>query len=224
MSDNSRKTPPFGSKKSLTRFPSHSDDRRDTEGFAARREREASVKDAVKEFVAEEITGRYEGEELAERRALRPPDERFSILEQKHDELKYETEKRHDELKRDFEKRHDDLKRDTEKRHDELRDDVKGLSDKMDSSQAKLLDGQKEMLGEMLSIVKKNAEGAHLKFTAEVDVDRAEKLAEVEVKKETRLDTVDAKKTRRATIAKIVAWALGGGGVVELIHWLSQKL
>ena len=182
------------------------------------------MKDAVKEFVAEEITGRFEGEELAERRALRPPDERFSILEQKHDELKYETEKRHDDLKRDFEKRHDDLKRDTEKRHDELRSDFKGLSNKMDSSQEALLAGQKEVLTEVLSIVKKNAEGAHLKLTAELDVDRAEKIADVEVSKETRLDKIEAKKTKRAAVMKIVGWVLGGGGVAELIHWLSQKL
>jgi hypothetical protein len=44
-----------------------SQDERDAESFAARRERDG----VVKKFPDEEITGRYEGEELEERRSQR---------------------------------------------------------------------------------------------------------------------------------------------------------
>jgi len=189
-----------------------SQDERDEEGFAARREREV----VVKEFPSEEITGSYEGEELEARRSARAPDERFGRLENKHDELKHDVEKKHDELKKDV---------------SEVRSDVKGLSGQVSDMRSAVsgavgkLDGQEKLLTETLSIVKKTADHAadrnHVTFTAKVDVDRAQELAKVEVDKEQQLDTLDAKKTRRALILKGVGLAASGGGLIELLHRLG---
>src|SRR5680860_633497 len=161
MSDSNRRTPPFGTRKPRMQ----SQDERDAAGFAARRERDRDG--AVKESAGEEITGRYEGEELSERRAERPPDERFGRLEEKHDELKHDVEKKHDELKQDVR---------------EVRSDVKDLSSQVSTMQANVagavskIDGQEKLLTETLSIVKKThdreADREHVTFTATVDVDR----------------------------------------------------
>jgi hypothetical protein len=207
-----------------------SQDERDTGGFAARRERDG----AVKAFADEEITGRYEGEELDERRAARPPDERFSRLENKHDELKRDVEKRHDELKRDVKDVRTELKGEVT----EVRKDVKELSGQMAEVRKDVggangkLDGQEKLLTEVLGVVKKSAERDHVAFTAKVDVEKAHELAKVEVSKaeglalvevnkEQGLDTVAGRKVRRETLAKIVGGIVGGGGIVELLHRLG---
>ena len=189
-----------------------SQDERDAEGFAALKER-AGV---VKEFAGEEITGRYEGEELDTHRAQRPPDARFGRLEQKHDELKKHVEKKHDELKKDV---------------SDVRSDVKGLSGQVSDMRSAVsgavgkLDGQEKLLTETLSIVKKThereADRDHVTFTATVDVDRAKELAKVEVDKEEKLDTIDAKKKKRELILKGVGLIASGGGLVQLLHLLG---
>jgi hypothetical protein len=189
-----------------------SQDERDAEGFAARKERAG----AVKELAGEEITGRYEGEELSERRAQRPPDERFGRLEEKHDELKKDVEKKHDELKKDV---------------SDVRSDVKGLSGQVSDMRSAVsgavgkLDGQQALLTETLSIVKKThdreADREHVTFTATVDVDRAKELAKVEVDKEEKLDTIDAKKKKREVIVKGVGLFTSGGALIELLHRLG---
>ena len=191
-----------------------SQDERDAAGFAARRERDRDG--AVKESAGEEITGRYEGEELSDRRAERPPDERFGRLEKKHDELKQDVEKKHDELKKDV---------------SDVRSDVKGLSGQVSDMRSAVsgavgkLDGQEKLLTETLSIVKKThereADREHVTFTATVDVDRAKELAKVEVDKEEKLDTIDAKKKKRELILKGVGLTASGGGLVELLHRLG---
>ena len=189
-----------------------SQDDRDTAGFAARKERDG----VVKEFGGEDITGRYEGEELEERRAARPPDERFHRLENKHDDLKKDVEKKHDELKKDV---------------SDVRTDVKGLSGQVSDIRSAVsgavgkLDGQETLLTETLSIVKKThereADREHVTFTASIDVDRAKEIAKVEVDKEEKLDTIDAKKKKRELILKGVGLIASGGGVVELLHLLG---
>ena len=156
MSDSSRRTPPFGTKKPRMQ----SQDERDAKGFAARKERDG----AVKEVAGEEITGRYEGEELSERRAQRPPDERFGRLEEKHDELKKDVEKKHDELKKDVR---------------DVRSDVKTLSGNVSDMRSAVsgavgkLEGQEKLLIETLSIVKqthdREADREHVTFTATVE-------------------------------------------------------
>ena len=228
MSDRSRRTPPFETKKPRMQ----SQDERDADGFAARRERDRDG--AVKEPANEEVTGRYEGEELEEHRRKREPDERFSRLETKHDELKRDVDKKHDELKHDVKGVRDELKAENK----ETRADVKELSGQVSGLRTDVggavgkIDGQEKVLIEMLGLVKKSAERDHVTFTAKIDVDKAhelakvevskaEGLAKVEVSKEQGLDTVAARKLRRDTIAKIVAGGLGGGGVIELLHRLG---
>ena len=189
-----------------------SQDERDAKGFAARKERDG----VVKEFGAEEITGRYEGEELEEQRAARPPDERFGRLETKHDELRKDVEKKHDELKKDV---------------GDVRSDVKVLSSHVSDMRSAVsgavgtLNGQEKLLTETLSIVKKThdreADREHVTFTATVDVDRAKELAKVEVDKEEKLDTIDAKKKRREMIVKGAGLVASGGGLIELLHRLG---
>lgn len=57
---------------------------RDVEGIAAKRAREA----AAPEYVCEDITSKYEGEELRQaRRSKRSTDERLEHLEDKNDKL-----------------------------------------------------------------------------------------------------------------------------------------
>lgn len=192
-----------------------SQDERDVEGFAARKERDGAA-GTVKEFAGEEITGRYEGEELIEQRAQRPPDERFARLEDKTDDLKKDVEKKYDELKKDV---------------SEVRSDVKGLSNQVSDMRSAVagtngkLDGQEKLLTETLSIVKKThdreAEREHVTFTATVDVDRAEKLAKVEVDKEEKLDTIDGRKKKREMILKGLGLTGIGGGLIELLHRLG---
>lgn len=230
MSDSSRRPPPFGTKKPRMQRQ----DERDAEGFAARKERERERDGTVKELAGEEITGRYEGEELEERRRLRPPDERFSRLESKHDDLKRDVDKKHDDLKGDIKEVRDELKGDVK----DVRTDVKDLSGHVGDLRKDVggvggkLEGQEKVLTEMLGIVKKSAERDHVTFTAKVDIDKAnelakvevskaEGLAKVEVTKEHDLDTVEARKVRRDTIAKIAGGVLGGGGLVELLHRLG---
>jgi len=171
---------------------------------------------ALKEFASEEITGRYEGEELEAHRRARPSDERFGHLEKKHDELKRDVEKKHDDLKKDVSDVRSDVK-DLSGQVSDMRSDVSGAVGK--------IDGQESVLTEMLGIVKKTAElGAdrqHVTFTAMVDVDRAKELAKVEVDKEQQLDTLDAKKARRAMILKGVGLVASGGGLIELLHRLG---
>ena len=189
-----------------------SQDERDAEGFAARKERDGSVKESA----GEEVTGRYEGEELGARRAQRPPDERFGRLEEKHDELKKDVEKKHDELKKDV---------------SEVRTDVKGLSGQVSDMRSAVsgavgqLQGQEKLLTETLSIVKKThdreADREHVTFTATVDVDRAKEIAKVEVDKEEKLDTIDGRKKKREMILKGLGLTGIGGGLIELLHRLG---
>lgn len=66
------------------RKPRHqSQTERDLEGMAARRERES----ASPPYVFDDLTGRYQGEELREQRSKRPTDKRVERLEEKHDSL-----------------------------------------------------------------------------------------------------------------------------------------
>jgi predicted nucleic acid-binding Zn-ribbon protein len=199
-----------------------SQDERDVEGFAARKERDGSVKESA----GEEITGKYEGEELDERRAARPPDDRFRHLETKHDELKRDVEKKHDELKSDVR---------------EVRSDVKNLSGEVSkmgsavSGAVGKIDGQEGVLIELLSVVKKSAERDHVTFNAKVEVEKQQELAkvevekqhelaEIEVTKEEKVDTVKARADRRKRNLKILSLLASGGAIVELAHQLWEKL
>lgn len=56
---------------------------RDLEGAAERKKRHAEVP----EYVCDDVTGQYHGEELREHRERRPVPDRISRLEEKHDSL-----------------------------------------------------------------------------------------------------------------------------------------
>jgi len=230
MTDSTRRTPPLGMKKPPRM---QSQDERDAEGYAARRERDVAA--AVKER-EDEITGRHAGEELAALRALRPNDERIGRLELKHDELKADVHLKHQELKGEFK---------------EVRDDVKKLSSTVASATGKI-EGQSSVLSETLGIVRKIAEqkveNEHISLTAKVEVDKAHELAKVEVAKEQQLaaievnkevnkeqqlaaievskeekvDLVKAKHDRRKRNIEILALVASGMGVVELAHRLWE--
>jgi hypothetical protein len=207
-----------------------SQDDRDAEGYAARRERES----AANEFVSEEITGKYEGEELDQYREHRPTPDRIRRLEKKHDEVKDDLKNVKDDLKSTRSELKGDIK--------DVRTDVKALSGHVSSLSTDVagavgkIDGQQGVLKEMLSIVKKTAVAAadrdHVTFTAKVDVDKAHelarvevdketKLAEVEVSKEEKVDVVQAKRDRRKRNLTILGLVASGGGIIELLHRLG---
>jgi uncharacterized protein (UPF0335 family) len=228
MTDSSRKTPPTGSAIGPRRpMRSQSQDDRDAEGFAARKEREAGFA----EFVSEEITGKYEGAELDQYREQRAPTDRIKRLERKHDELKGDLKEVHGELKGDIKDVRTDVKILSGQMGD-LRKDVAGAVGK--------IDGQEVVLTEMLSLVKRTVDRdlerdhnrEHVTFTAKVEVDKAQELAKVEVAKEQELavievtkeeqvDTVKAKHDRRKRNLKIIGLLASGGSVIELLHRLG---
>lgn len=197
-----------------------SQNERDLEGLAARRDRDRDRDRSVDDFVPEEITGRYEGEELELARAKRPPDERFSHLEKKHDEFKRVVEKKHDEFHAQLNETRTDVKKLSSQVGDtrteiaetfgDLRSDVSGAVGK--------LEGQEKVLHEVLGIVKKSAEVRVIRQHAEIEVERAHALATVEVTKEQQLDAIDAKKSRRKLILKGLGLIASGGGLIEILH------
>jgi hypothetical protein len=234
MTDSSRKTPPLGMKKP-TRMQSQDD--RDAEGLAARREREA----VVKESSSDEITGRYEGEALDEKRAERDDIERIVRLEKKHDSLKKDVQKKHEELKGDVKELRGDVKQ-LSGEFSDLRAEVSGavgdLRSEVSGAVGKI-DGQSGVLSEMLGLVRKTAEQSveheRVSFTAKVEVDKAHELAKVEVDKEQQLaaievtkeatvDNVKAKADRRKRNLKLLGLIASGGSIVELIHRLWEWL
>lgn len=208
MTDNSRKTPPPPATSKKPR--GQTQDERDMEGFAARREREAAA--LVSDYAADDLTGKYEGAELEEERDHRPPIERIKRLERKSDAHKTELK--------------------------EIRTDVKELSGHVSNLRADVagfggkIDGQESVLSEMLSIVKKGAEREHVTFTAQVEVDKERALSEVEVDKERALSEVEVDRqeqldkfakrdARRKLVVKGMGLLASGGGIVELLHRLG---
>ncbi len=214
MTDNSRKTPPPPEGRRSVR--QQSQDERDAESYAALKERELRAGLAAPEFTSEEITGRYEGDALAEQRERRPTPDRIKRLEKKHDELKIDVEKKHEELKSDVKEVRSDV-RTVSGQVSDLRVEVGGAVGK--------LEGQENVLTEMLSIVKKSAldraDRDHVTFTAKLEVDKERELAKVEVDKEQQLDTFHARRARRRMIVKAVGIAASGAGVIELLHRLG---
>lgn len=211
-----------------------SQNERDLEGAAARRERDQrdqhQREGVIKEFSNEEITGRYAGEELEFHRQQRPTDKRFLHLEKKHDELKHDVEKRHDELKLDV---------------NEIRKDVKGLTSQISETRTSVaesmgdlksevsgavgkIDGQAHVLTEVLGIVKKTADVDVERQQTQLQIARAKALADVasdkassDVVRAQQLDTLDARKARRTLILKIVGLVGSGAGLVEILHRLG---
>ena len=222
MSD-SRK-PPSSNPLLKAQARTQSQNDRDAEGFAARRERDAASV-VSGEFLQDDVTGKYEGLELLTQREGRPVTDRIQRLEKKHDDLRADLK----DVRVDFKSDIKDVRTDVK----ELSDHVSNLRSDVSGAVGKL-DGQQGVLSELLSIVKNTAEHAsdrdHITFTAKVDVDKAQELAKVdvgkatelakvEVAKEQELDTVEGRQVRRKTIAKLIgSLAVGVYALYEFLH------
>ncbi len=116
--------------------------------------------------VPQEVTGQYEGEELAQIRARRPTDKRIARLEEKHDELKSDVK--------------------------ETKTDVKALTTAVNQLAVAVADqgGQLKVLPELVEAVNNSITRAaardHVTFTAQVDVDKANALDRIDAKKSRR--------------------------------------
>jgi hypothetical protein len=206
MTDSSNRKPP-------TLAPKHrvqSQDERDAEGFAARKERELAVPRS--EFVTEEYTDKHEGIELDELRETRKPIDRIRRLERKGDVTSADLKDVRSDVK------------ELSGHVSDLREDVAGAIGK--------IEGQAPVLSELLSIVKKSSDRDHVTFTAKVEVDKAaelaktevakaNELAKVEISKEEALDVYSARKARRKALLKGLGLVSSGAGLIELLHRLG---
>lgn len=74
-------------------------------------------------------------------------------------------------------------------------------------------DGQTLLIQEIQRGVTRIADRDDVKFQSNLTINEAQKL-----------DTIDAGKTRRWLIAKGAAALVGGGSLLELVHWIAGKL
>lgn len=139
----------------------------------------------VPAFSAEEVTGQYEGDELRQARARRPTDQRIERMEGKHDELRgdFKTLAAH---------------------VGDLRESVGEMSGKL------------EVLPKLVDAIDRAsdrvAQREHVTFTAQVDVDKAGKIAKIG-------DEADRRKTRRWLTAKLIAAGAGLLTTWEALRW-----
>src|SRR5262249_37993257 len=137
----------------------------------------------------DEITGKYEGEELEERRARRPTPERILRLERKHDELAADVK--------------------------EVRQDVKTVERHLCEVAERVahVDGQMEILpkvvDEMRLATRAMQEREHVTFTAKLDLDKAKALGDQRVATQEKLDVIDARKARRRRVTKLIGAGVG---------------
>ncbi len=135
----------------------------------------------------DEVTGKYEGDELKSMRARRPTDERITRLEEKHDKL--------------------------ESKVDKLDGKVDQVDDKVDKMAVSVagMEGQFKVIPRLVDSMEKAIESMnereHVKFTATVDVDKAKQLSKVEIEAAEKKDEIDAGKAKREWITK--AFAIG---------------
>lgn len=118
------------------------------------------------EFVCEDITSQYEGDELRAKRAKRPTKERIGRLETKHDELAQVVT--------------------------EMRVEVASMSGKLD------------VLPRLVDAVQSATEQAASREQSK------------------REDDLDERKNTRERVTKVIAFVLGGGFLMELIHRLAS--
>lgn len=80
--------------------------------------------------------------------------------------------------------------------------------------------GELKVLPELVDMIKQSADRAnqreHVTFTAQVDVDKAGRLATI-------ADTADSRRARRKLIGTVVAGIIGSGGIGALIHYLLGR-
>ncbi len=145
-------------------------------------------------FVEEELTGQYEGPELAERRAQRRPDKRLEKLEAFKDAATADISA----IKLSIVKIEGDTK-----------------------LTASGIQSIKEILAER---DKRDAERHHrerVTFEAHVDVETAEQIADVEVRKSKAIETHKARIERITKVVGAVVGLLTSGAV---LHYIASKL
>ena len=133
-------------------------------------------------FVEEEVTGRYEGEELADRRADRHPEDRFRHIEKNQDQTRAEITKMSERIGK----------------VEVAVADVGG--------QMKVIP---RLVDAMEKATEALQHRDHVTFTAQVDVEKAQELGEVEVHTAKELGAVEVKtvatKAKWALLTKIAA-------------------
>lgn len=146
----------------------------------------------------DDLTGRYEGEELEQMRAMRAesaPEVSLTKLEKKHDALAIEVGGLSKSVT-DMRVEHAEQMGDMRGAIGDLAGEVKGLA----------------------VVVKADRDKDHLTFTAKVDVDRAKHISDVNVQQAEKLDSIAARKAKRDFYLKILAAILGGGVLGKILH------
>jgi len=192
------------------RFQSQNE--RDVQGLAARKERDRTAEAGTPFAAEEELTGNHEGEELQRLRALRPTDLRFAHIEKRVDKAVGEI--------------------------GEIRGEIGEIRAEVAVGMGKIVGSVGELAGEVkgLAMVVANQgqrEHATYKATLEIDtaekkaefeVDTAEKKAEVEVGVAKKKDEIDAKKESRSRTTKIIAGVIALLTSGTFLGWLLGKL
>ncbi len=99
-----------------------------------------------------------------------------------------------------------------ETKHDDLAKEVAQTKALVAVVDAKT-DGQTKLIERIEKTVDRIANRDDVKFESNLTINEAQKL-----------DTIDAKKARRWLIVKVAAAVLGGGTLLELVHWVAGKL
>lgn len=166
----------------------------------ARREREERERDAVPEETSfDDLTDRYEGEELDRMRARRAeeaPTVSLVKLEQKHEELKTSVGALSNSVT--------NFKIETVKEMGDIKSGMGKLAGAVDG-----LSGQVQVLA---TVVKQKRDEEHVKVTTTLEVDAAKKISDVNVKQAEKLDEIAGRKARREFWFK-----MAGSGVVGAI-------
>jgi len=178
---------------------------RDSQGLAARKERDRVADAAIPANVEEELTGNYKGEELAGRRALRPTDQRVAHLETRVDGVISDIGDMRAEVASGMGKIVGSV--------GELAGEVKGLAMVVANQ------GQREHATYKATLEIDTAEKK-----AEVEVDTATKKAEVEVGVAKEKDEIDAKKESRSRTTKIIAGVIALLTSGTFLGWLLGRL
>lgn len=160
-------------------------------GIEARKAREREVP----EFAGEEITGKYDGEELDIKRRQRTHSDRIERLEKKHD------------------------------KHEEKIDTLAQAVNNVQVDIGKLdgrFDGQDRVLKNIEKSVDRMAQREHVEVTTSIDVGAARQESEIKVDEAKKIAAVndenDRRANRRKLITKVVGGVAGGASLVELLH------
>lgn len=154
----------------------------------------------------DEITGKYDGDELRAMRARRSPLKRLEHTEDNIDDLR----KGFSGLRNDV----SDLRKENGER-DKLARETRDAVMKMQ--------GEFTVVPRLVDLLEKaneqSAKREMLAVAAKTDVEKAKKLADTEVTKEQQLDNVAARKDRRKAVLLILGGLFSTGVLGALVGW-----